>query len=116
MADIPVPGYQAFWWAKARKTTKAEFELLVGQNPDAEVQLTQLFKLLCDIKDVAGYTPALVGERQEWTSIVITVDVNRTNFYKALSRETPCSALYGTYTLTLSELKGLLKVSLSEKN
>jgi hypothetical protein len=53
MADIPVPGYQAFW-TTARKSIKGEFQRLVGQHPDAEEQLRQLFKILCDIEDVAG--------------------------------------------------------------
>jgi hypothetical protein len=61
MADVPVPGYQAFWTYK-RKTLKSEFQKLVGQNSDAEARRTQLFRVLCDIEDVAGYTPASVGK------------------------------------------------------
>jgi hypothetical protein len=38
MADIPVPGYQAFW-TKKRKTLKAEFGKLVEQYPEAEPQM-----------------------------------------------------------------------------
>jgi hypothetical protein len=52
MADIPVPGYQAFWIEK-RKALKAEYKRLLSQSPDADEQLKQLFKVLCDIEDVA---------------------------------------------------------------
>jgi hypothetical protein len=51
MSEIPVPGYQALW-TNARKTIKAEFQWLVGQHLEAEEQLKQLFKVLCDIEDV----------------------------------------------------------------
>jgi hypothetical protein len=102
MADIPVPGYQAFWTEK-RKPLKAESKRLLSQSPDADTQLKQLFKVLCDIEDVAGYTPASVGNSDQWSSIVIAAEGNRRNFCKALDRKTLYSALYGTYTVTLQE-------------
>jgi hypothetical protein len=40
------------------------------------------------------------------------VEENRANYCKALSGKTLYSALYGTYTVTLNELKGLLKASI----
>jgi hypothetical protein len=69
MAAVPVPGYQAYWTDK-RQTLKSEYQQLVAQFPDADAQLKQLFKLLCDIEDVAGYTSASVGDSKEWSSIV----------------------------------------------
>jgi hypothetical protein len=44
------------------------------------------------------------------------VEENRTNFCKALSGKTLYSALYGTYTVSLNELKGLLKTSTNAKS
>jgi hypothetical protein len=76
--NIPVPGYQAFW-TNARKTFKSEFQRLTG-HPDAEEQFKQLFKILCDIEDVAGHTPKSVGESQEWMNIVSTVEENRASY------------------------------------
>jgi hypothetical protein len=73
--------------------------------------LKQLFKVLCDIEDVAGYTPASVGDSDQWSSIVNTAEDNRQNFYKALGGKTLYSALYGTYTVAPQELKALLKAS-----
>jgi hypothetical protein len=67
MADIPVPGYQAFW-TDQRKKLKSEYQLLNSQFPDADAQLKQLFKVHCDIEDVAGYTPASVGDSEQWSS------------------------------------------------
>jgi hypothetical protein len=73
--------------------------------------LKQLIKMLCDIEDVAGYTPASVGGSDGWSSIVSTVEENRYNFCNALGGETLFSALYGTYTVALPELKAVLKAS-----
>jgi hypothetical protein len=92
MANVPVPGYQAFVTEK-RVTLKSEYKQLLGQFPDADAQLKQLFKVVCDIEDVPGYTPASVGESQEWSAIVNTADDNRQNFCKALTGKTLLSAL-----------------------
>jgi hypothetical protein len=115
MADIPEPRYQAFWTTES-KFIKGEFQRLVGQHLDAEEQLRKLYKILCDIEDVEGYTPASVGENEQWSSIVSTVEENCANFCKTLSGKTLYSVLYGTYTVTLNELKGLLKTTTTAKS
>jgi hypothetical protein len=81
-----------------------------GGTTEAAVQNTR------NIEDMAGYTPASVGESEQWSSIVNTVEENRANFCKALSGKTLYSALHGTYTVTLNELKGLLKTSTTAKS
>jgi hypothetical protein len=48
----------------------------VQQYPDVDAQLKQLFKLLGDIEDVAGHTPASVGESTEWAAIVNAAEEN----------------------------------------
>jgi hypothetical protein len=101
MGDVPVPGYQTFWTNK-RSTLKSEYQSLVQQYPDADAQVKQLFKLLGDIEDVVGHTPASVEESAERTAIVNAAD-NGANYCKALHVETLFSALYGTYTVTLDE-------------
>jgi hypothetical protein len=78
MADVPVQGYQKFWTGK-RTSVKADYQLLVAKHSDAEVQLKQLFKILCGIEGIAGYTPASVGESVEWTSVVNTAEDNRSS-------------------------------------
>jgi hypothetical protein len=62
MANIP--GYKALW-TNSRKIFMAEFQRLVVQHPDAEEQLRQLFEVLRDVEDVAGYTPKSIGESQD---------------------------------------------------
>jgi hypothetical protein len=69
MAVAPVPGYQAFW-AEKRASLQVEYKTLIGNYLDADTQYRQLFKMLCNIEDVAGYTPAVVGESAELTAIV----------------------------------------------
>jgi hypothetical protein len=59
---------------------KSEYRQLLGQFPDADAQLKQLFKVLCDIEEVAGYTPAPVGESEKWSSIVNVAEENRKIF------------------------------------
>jgi hypothetical protein len=108
MAAVPVAGYQAFW-ADNRSSLQAEYKTLMGNYPDADTQYRQLFKVLCDIEDVAGYTLAVFRERAEWTAIASAAEENRTNYCKAPSGKTFFSALYGTYTVTLNDLKSILK-------
>jgi hypothetical protein len=112
MAGVPVPGYQAFW-AKNRATLQAEYKEIKKQYPEAETQYRRLFDILCDIEDVASFTPAAVGESAEWAAIVSAADDNRDNYCKALSGKTLFSALYGNYTVTVNELKPLVKASAS---
>jgi hypothetical protein len=107
MAGVPVPGYQAFW-AKNRATLQAEYKEIKKQYPDAETQYRRLFDILCDIEDVASFTPAAVRESAEWAA-----DDNRINYCKAFSGKTLFRALYGNYTVTLNELKSLAKASTS---
>jgi hypothetical protein len=69
--------------------------------------------LLCDIEDVAGYTPASVGDSDQWSSIVNTAEENQVNLCKALTGKTLFNALYCSYAVMLNELRALLKASSS---
>jgi hypothetical protein len=60
---------------------------------------------------VASYTPAAVRESPEWSAIVNDTEENRASVCKALNGKTLFSVLYGTYTVTVSDLKATLKVS-----
>jgi hypothetical protein len=40
---------------------KSQYRQLLGQFPDTDAQLKQLFEVVCNIEDVAGYNPASVG-------------------------------------------------------
>jgi hypothetical protein len=67
--------------------------------------------VLGDIRNFARYTPAKVGESSEWTTIANSVEENRSNFCKILDVKPLFGALYGMYTVTLNELKAVMKVS-----
>jgi hypothetical protein len=110
MAGIPVPAYQQFWTEK-RSALKTEYNDIVSTDPDAGAPIHQLFRVLCDIEDVASFTPSSVGESEEWAAIVSSAEDNRESFCKALRGKPLFSALYGTYTVTLNELKNVLKAS-----
>jgi hypothetical protein len=110
MTDIPVTGYQAFWTETCNKL-KSEYKQLIGQFPNANTQLKQLFKLIRDIEVMARHTPASVGESEQWSSIVSMAEENGQNFCKAFTGKALFSALHGTYTVTLQELKAVLNVS-----
>jgi hypothetical protein len=64
MADIPVPGYQTFWTNTCNKI-KSDYQQLIGQFPDADAQLKQLFKVIRNIEEMARYIPASVGESEQ---------------------------------------------------
>jgi hypothetical protein len=54
-------GYKSQEWTNKGCTLKSQHPTLVQQYPEAEEQLKHLFKVLGDIEDVAGHTPASVG-------------------------------------------------------
>jgi hypothetical protein len=60
---------------------------------------------------MARYTPASVGEGEQWSTIVNTAEENRQNFCKVLNGRNLFNALHGTYTVALHELKAVLKAS-----
>jgi hypothetical protein len=103
MAGVPVPAYQHFGWTSGSR--------LVSKNPDAAASIKQFFKVLCDLEDLASYTPLSVGQSEEWASLTSSAEENRKNFCKALRGKSLFSALYGTYTVTMNELKSVLKAS-----
>jgi hypothetical protein len=98
-----VPGYQTFW-AERRASLQSEYQVLIKQYPNADTQYRLLYKIICNIEDVAGCARTEVGESAKWTATVNTAEDNRAG--KVLF-----SALYGTYTVALNELKSLLKTN-----
>jgi hypothetical protein len=69
MAGVPVPVYQQFW-ADKRSSLPEEHQNLVKMYPDAASPIKLLFKVLCDIEDLAGCKPASVGKNVECATIV----------------------------------------------
>jgi hypothetical protein len=81
------------------------------QYPDADPQYRLMYEAICNIEDLAGCMPAAVGESSEWTAIVNTAENNKASYCKVLSGSVLFSALHGTYTVALIELKSLLKAN-----
>jgi hypothetical protein len=96
MGDVPVPGF----WTNKRSTLKSEHQTLVQQYPDADAQLKQLLRVLCDMEEVARHIPASVGESEEWAAIVNAAEENGASYCKALHGKPIFSAPYGIYTAT----------------
>jgi hypothetical protein len=61
MGDVPEPGYQTLRTNKL-SALKSEYQTLVQQYPEADVQIKQLLQVLGDIEDVARHIPASVEE------------------------------------------------------
>jgi hypothetical protein len=78
---------------------------------EADSVVQQAYKVLSDIENLAGCTPAKVGESSEWTSTVNSAEQNRANFCIALDGKALLSALYNMYVVTLNEMKAVLKVN-----
>jgi hypothetical protein len=110
MAGAHVHGYQAFW-ADRRASLQSEYQVLLKQYPDADKQYRLVYSTICDIEDLAGCTPAAVGESTKWTEIVNTAEDNRANYCKVLYGKVLLSVLHGAYTVAVKELKSLLKTS-----
>jgi hypothetical protein len=83
---------------------KSEYQTLVQQYPEADAQLKQLLQVLGDIEDVARHIPASVEDSAEWSA-----EENRAKYCKGLRGKPLFSALYDTYTVTLQELKAVIK-------
>jgi hypothetical protein len=67
--------------------------------------------VLGDIKDMSRHIPASLGESAEWAAFVNAAEENGASYCKALHGQPVFSALYGTYTVTLHELKAALEAS-----
>jgi hypothetical protein len=88
---------------------KSEYQTLVQQYPEADAQQKQLLQVLGVIKDVARHIPASVGEGAEWSAIVNPAEESGASYCKCLRGKQLFSAMYGTYTVTLQELKAVIK-------
>jgi hypothetical protein len=63
---------------------------------------------------MAGHTAASDGESAEWAAIVNTAEERGASYWKGLHGKPLSSALYSTYTVTLHELKAVLKASIAD--
>jgi hypothetical protein len=99
------------FWLQEVKNLQASYKSIVAKYPDADDVLQQVYKVLGDLVSLAGCTPARVGESEKWVRSVDTAKNDKAGFAKILKGKSLYSAVYGTYTVTLKELKAILQGS-----
>jgi hypothetical protein len=104
MADVPVPKFRKYWTQKLA-SLKLEWHATANKYPQAASIVQQVYRLLSDIENLTGYTPAKVGESSDWIIVVNIAEENRPNLWKALDGKPLFSVLYGMHTVTLNELQ-----------
>jgi hypothetical protein len=108
MASAQRPAYEQFW-LREYNSLQSEYKDIINKYPDAD-------KVLGDIVSLAGCTPSNIGTCSEWSRIVDSAKESRIGLCKCLKGKSLFSALYGTYSVTLSDLKSVLQGSASKPN
>jgi hypothetical protein len=76
MAGVTVPAYKQFWTNK-RTSLNNEEKDLISKYPDATASIKQLFKVLCDVGDLASHTSLLLRQSEVWAAITGSTVENR---------------------------------------
>jgi hypothetical protein len=108
MAGVPVLACKQFWTDK-RLSLNTHYKDIANTYPDATPSIQQLLKVLCGIEKLANSTPIICWGEQGVGFRISSAEDNREDYCKVLKGKTLFSALYGTYTVTLLDLKKLLK-------
>jgi hypothetical protein len=98
-------------WDSEHDSLRQEYKNLVCKYPDASDIIKQVIKVLSDIVSLAKCTPVCVGKSESWQSVVNCAMQDRVNLCQVLKGKSLFRALYGVYTVTLSELKLVLQNS-----
>jgi hypothetical protein len=114
MAGAQVTEYEQYWLHEVN-SLHSEYKDIVAKYPDAAPVMGKVHKVLCDIVSIAGCTPTNVGRGAEWKHIVESAEQDRSQLCDSLKGKLLFSALYGTYTVTLSNLKSVLQTSANQK-
>jgi hypothetical protein len=101
----------ATYWLNERHALEAAYKSTVTKFPDVDAVLNQVCNLLGNIASLTRATPAWVVASVNWQKVVNSVKEDRVNLCRAFEGKTLYSALYGTYTVTLHEVKALAKSS-----
>jgi hypothetical protein len=96
------------YWLQEVKGLQAAYKGIVAQYPDADDVLQQVYRVLGDLVSLAGCTPTNVGESEQWVHTVNAAIADKVSLAKIMKGKSLYSALYGTYTVALSELKAIL--------
>jgi hypothetical protein len=72
---VPLPAYKQFWTDK-RLSLKILYKDISNKYPDVAPTMKQLFKVLCDIENLANATTISVEESKEWTALNSSTEDN----------------------------------------
>jgi hypothetical protein len=109
MAGTQITEYEQYWLHEVN-SLHSEYKEIVAEYPDAAPVMEKVHKV-----SLAGCTPSKVGEGEEWKSIVESAEQDRRQVCDTLEGKLLFSALCGTYTVTLSNLKSVLQTRASPK-
>jgi hypothetical protein len=98
-------------WLQVAKILQTSYKIIVTKYPDADDVLQQEYKVLGDLVSLACCTAASVGESEKWVRTVDAAENDKASLVKILKGKSLYTAVYGTYTVTLKELKAILEGS-----
>jgi hypothetical protein len=96
-------------WDRQAVIAQTQYKDRTNKYSDVAPTMKQLLKLLCDIEPLANSTPIAAGESKKWAAVISSTEDNRENYCKVLKGKTLFCALCGTYTVTLHDLRKVLK-------
>jgi hypothetical protein len=110
MANVPAAEFQTLW-SKLNECLRLEYGNIIQQHPGAEAVMERLSGVIVHIAQLAGSTPAAVGESPKWTLIVQSMADTTRNLQQLLKGKHLYSALYGVYTEVLHDLTAVVEES-----
>jgi hypothetical protein len=99
------------FWLQEVKNLQISYKGIIAKHPDSDGVLQQVYKELGDLVSLAGCTSTNAGQSEQWVHIVNAAIADKISLAKILKGKSLYSALYGTYTVALSELKAILQGS-----
>jgi hypothetical protein len=97
------------FWHLEEKSLKADHKEIVARHPEADSVLKQTFRVLGDIVSLARNTPDSVGDGEEWKQVICNIIEDKTHLCSLLQGKRLYCALYGMYTVVLSDLTDIFQ-------
>jgi hypothetical protein len=104
MQGDQVQDFVVQFWLDERHTLQTGYKNILAKYPEANVVLNQVYDILGTITSLARSTPRQITNSASWQAIVKNAHEDRKSLCNALGGKSLYSALYGTYTVALSEL------------
>jgi hypothetical protein len=101
-------------WLDERHALRTEYKTIVSKFPEADAVLNHVYDILGNIASLARSAPRETSSSIQWEIIVKNALEDRKNLCKALKGKNLFSALFGTYTVALNELKSIVQSTASE--